>query len=89
MASAAKERAILPVAGQTGFGFAEDLDEAGFFFGAEVVGELEGVMADEGVVQEARDFLMQERWQGVEGWGIDEVAAAVFEEAAAEVQGFE
>ena len=54
--------AILPVAGQTGFGFAENLDEAGFFFGAEVVGEFEGIMADEGVVQEVRDFLMQERW---------------------------
>ena len=82
-------RALLPLTGQAGFGFAEDLDEAGFFFGAEVVGELVGVMADEGVVQEARDFLVQEMWQGVEGWGIDEVAAAVFEEAAAEVQGFE
>ena len=46
-------------------------------------------MVDEGVVQEARDFLMEESWQGVEGWGIDEVAAAIFEEAAAEVQGFE
>ena len=53
-----KGRAILPIMGQAGFGFAEDLDEAGFFFRAEVVGELEGVMVDEGIVQEARDFLM-------------------------------
>jgi hypothetical protein len=82
-------RALLPLTGQAGFGFAEDLDEAGFFFGAEVVGEMVGVMAGEGIVKEACDFLVQEIGQGVEGWGIDEVAAAVFEEAAAEVQGFE